>query len=922
MAHRRRKNWKTHLIRAAIGVVRRLVITAFVAAALILILPFIVPRLVDLDRHRPEIISTLEWLTGRHITIQRLSLNLLRGVAVECQNVEIYEDNGKEVFARTDRAYLVVRLLPLLRRQVLVDKIVLKGPNFTLKRDAQGQFNAASMVSTLVTRLRGHTDASSGGGLQYLEGLMVYINDGSGHWVDDKILRRGSEEFKMQHVNFLIPRFSMSEKIPFRLSFEIPRTPTPCFVELKGFVLDLPKDLNPEHIFVDVQMRLRSGDLTFFLPYYRKYLPYRSLQGNYTFKGQYLGALLGEFKLTGSLLVDGVKLNYPAFFKNVINIDRGEMTFAVRRTPKVFEVHRLEARFDDIHLTANGYLDHLDDAEEASVHLDFVSERIPIVSGQRFVPVNAIPKRLPEFEQFFTKDLTGGAATNVEAHLRGRFKDWTMAGFEKNLDLVAFRADVDHITVKVRPDVEPLIFTAGTVTMDRGTLSFLNMHASWAESRLQQGFGTITNLYNDDALLKLWVDADLDWRHAAAVLSYDLFDILPKMDHLKGKGILQGRLNVEVPFHKARAFSIDGTISGRKIAFDSPRKTLRFSDISTTLTFRGQTIRMPPTALFLGSSPVVMEIHFSDYHAPVVEAVVRSTTFNFEDVFPASLVNTFDEEIPEPPQPDPDDFIGRWTVSGYVAADRATFKKFKMSNLYSRIALQHGHLKLPQLRFRAYGGQYEGTTTDIDVHPESRGDFNAGFRYRGFDVAALLDGLQFSRYKITGIGVLSGRASSNCLNHKALAANLEGQARLDIANGSVEGLKAVANAFRLMQLRVFGQNAETFAFQWARGSFSASDGVLSTRDLFMHSNNGSISFVGNLDLPQEQVDGYMGVHAFEGLDKVINAVPVLGTVVGGPDRKLMTTYFSVRGPVDNPSVNSTPLHSLRGGILNFFKKFK
>ena len=109
--------------------VRRVVMVLSLVAALFLAAALVTPWLVDADRFRPRAEARLTDVLHRKVTLGRLELSLLTGLALVAEGVTIGEspaperEAGVEITARR----LVVRpaVLPLLRGDLVVRSVAL-----------------------------------------------------------------------------------------------------------------------------------------------------------------------------------------------------------------------------------------------------------------------------------------------------------------------------------------------------------------------------------------------------------------------------------------------------------------------------------------------------------------------------------------------------------------------------------------------------------------------------------------------------------------------------------------------------------------------------------------------------------------------------------------------------------------------------
>lgn len=172
--------------RLAIGLaVTVLLLLALVAGALLL---------VDTADLRRTVAEQVEARTGRELRIDgELGISLFPWLGFELGPTRLANAGGfdRGPFLVLERAELRVRLLPLLRREVAVDRVVLHGLRLNLARDAAGRGNWEDLLpeaSAAPATASGSdaTDATQGGGLAAstvrIEG--IELRDAALHWQD------------------------------------------------------------------------------------------------------------------------------------------------------------------------------------------------------------------------------------------------------------------------------------------------------------------------------------------------------------------------------------------------------------------------------------------------------------------------------------------------------------------------------------------------------------------------------------------------------------------------------------------------------------------------------------------------------------------------------------------------------------------
>ena len=126
-------------------------IAVIVAAALVLAAAavVIVPRLVDLNRFKPQIEKQVAEATGRPFTLGgdiRLSLFPRAGIVLEDLRLGNPAGFAERDFVAVKSFELQVALLPLLSKNLLVERFVVDAPRIWLAKNAKGRANWGSVA--------------------------------------------------------------------------------------------------------------------------------------------------------------------------------------------------------------------------------------------------------------------------------------------------------------------------------------------------------------------------------------------------------------------------------------------------------------------------------------------------------------------------------------------------------------------------------------------------------------------------------------------------------------------------------------------------------------------------------------------------------------------------------------------------------
>ncbi len=121
-----------------LGIIVAVLVALFVVAAIALTLFF------DPNDYREDIARYVQEQTGRELKIEGdLSLSYFPWIGIEIGKVELGNAPGfgPQPFAQVTKAGIKVQLLPLLHKELVMDKVILDGLQLNLARNEKGVSN-------------------------------------------------------------------------------------------------------------------------------------------------------------------------------------------------------------------------------------------------------------------------------------------------------------------------------------------------------------------------------------------------------------------------------------------------------------------------------------------------------------------------------------------------------------------------------------------------------------------------------------------------------------------------------------------------------------------------------------------------------------------------------------------------------------
>ncbi|MGR6036075.1 MAG: AsmA family protein [Candidatus Nitrosoglobus sp.] len=125
--------------------------TLLVVILLIVIAIAVLPFIIDPNDFKPQIAAQVRKMTGRELTLGGdINLSIFPWLGVDLQKVSLSNPPsfGETPFAKADDMEVRVKLLPLLKKQVEMDTVVLSGLDLNLIRNANGKTNWEDLTAT------------------------------------------------------------------------------------------------------------------------------------------------------------------------------------------------------------------------------------------------------------------------------------------------------------------------------------------------------------------------------------------------------------------------------------------------------------------------------------------------------------------------------------------------------------------------------------------------------------------------------------------------------------------------------------------------------------------------------------------------------------------------------------------------------
>ena len=221
-------------------VLKTLLLVAAGIVALIVLVIAIVAATFDPNKYKPEIVAAVKDKTGRTLAIEgNLSLSFFPSIGISVGKASLSEANGGRTFARVEQAKISLALLPLLSRQVVVDRVTLSGLTLDLVQRKGGKTNFEDLSGAAGSAPAGPKQAPQRGAMR-LDIAGIELRSSAISWHDEA----SGNRFKASVAEFKTGRIASGVPGKLSLSARLEATQPKADIQIKlsgGYRLDLEK---------------------------------------------------------------------------------------------------------------------------------------------------------------------------------------------------------------------------------------------------------------------------------------------------------------------------------------------------------------------------------------------------------------------------------------------------------------------------------------------------------------------------------------------------------------------------------------------------------------------------------------------------------------------------------------------------------
>ena len=703
----------------AIAAVILLILSALVAFALLNL-----ERLVN--RNKDYILAQAEQALGRKVAVEDIGVTVWGGIGVRLKNFALADDRAfsPRDFVRAADLQVNVELLPLLRKELRVKRLILHQPVITVIRDKKGKFNFASLGGPDRQEGQKETARTPSPAATVPLPLLVSLVDvaeGEVRYVD----RKDGIDLRVSHIDLTVEDLGFDRPVSVKLSAAI--LAERQNIKINGRVGPFPSTLDYSAVPLEGKIEISSlniGDLQRMFPQIKQYLP-RGLGLS--------GPLQAKTRVSGSL--KALTLSEVEISAAVFGADKPNLQLTGGAGP-------LDKSLKDLSMKGNVTLGP-----------------VALANLRRFAPLKEI---LP-------RDLRADGPLSLSAHVDGTLEDLALTGKLEATASAISLGDRFH-----KPKGVPfLLSTEARVTKKKIALQKANIKLHTLKLT---GTGAITR--GKTPVLRLALDSsrtDLaGWEKIVPLVQgYDLSGGAEL--HARIKGLMK----------KDRIPDITGSLTLTGLRAQLPQLPHPVTAKRATITFAGQRATLGETILQLGKSEIRLAAQVERLTPLTLTYRLSAPELWMADLREGTG-SSKRPEVMRDVKSDGRAGIKKGSLSyqGKISSARGTIAGVDYTDLKARISMAGQVATIESFRLRAYNGTLQGQGRyDLRKTPPR---FTLTSQVRGMELAQFFRSTSATAPKYIRGGVnLDLKLAGSGNRWEDIQRALTGQGQAEVLNGAL-----------------------------------------------------------------------------------------------------------------------------------------
>jgi hypothetical protein len=408
-------------------------------------------------------------------------------------------------------------------------------------------------------------------------------------------------------------------------------------------------------------------------------------------------------------------------------------------------------------------------------------------------------------------------------------------------------------------------------------------------------------------------EGDITLQCSASTLSLDDLGLKLKPGGFVARGSLEGKLQARIPKKDLSTGAVSGEMKGEKLSFHltslpSPVRECDFSAL-----FSGDKIVIPSFTLVTGESSLEGKGELRGWKGLKGTLTLTSSSLHLSDFIPPGKEGQQKKQ--------PSSFAENTNIRVSLNAQPAQWKKIVSEKVKAELLFRKGDFHIVRSQIQMDRGAFEVS----GYVKEDAMAFAGHVEFKDQPMETLLKRLGIEPV-YEGSLTMEAQLYTEGKELMDLISNLDGGTNVLIEKGVIRKSNVFLKILEFLSLQnIFTKrppdiSKEGLYFESLGGHGAIEKGVVRTENTQMKSPVLNAVATGSADLGQGLVHFDLGVQPLGTIDTVVSNIPILGHILTGENKSLITYYFEVKGPILDPQVEHVPFKALGGGVTGILKR--
>jgi len=375
---------------------------------------FIYNQLRDVDNFKNLVVEKIEEITGRKVSVSKAELGFEKGISISLKQLSVYSHDGKSHDFSAKNAWCVIKLWPLLNKEIEVKQFILDGASIELVRDEQGKFNFGNSLSLLTGESSSRLFKLIGAGLMH----QLSVSESKVRFRDYYVVS-GSKPYPtlIDSIELTIEKRIFQNKFSINLSGEIPNKYRATVFELSGGISSFKNLKRYEPIPMRGKIKVGHLYLDQLRPYLKNVLSTVPDDTKLSLQTDISGNMRGALFAKGGLKYSSIAMGQKPVLSTIDSLGEGEIEYVLQLDKNSIEIQSLKANSGQSSFSGNGkFIDY--QTKDPRLSFTIQSDEFKIGKAHRNFPLLFFPESIhKKINKFFNNGTLGLSLSGLRVHL-------------------------------------------------------------------------------------------------------------------------------------------------------------------------------------------------------------------------------------------------------------------------------------------------------------------------------------------------------------------------------------------------------------------------------------------------------------------------------------------------------------------------